>query len=333
MPPRWHGSVSPACSDCSSSRSPGGRCCPRAAREVAEGGQRHRGVPHVPAVPEQCVRAHRDDADLVGRLRRASASHTRIIETLRGCCSARVGSSRWLAVPAVRWRPRCVDAPGQPAVPPAYELARTGAVWRHAGCAMRAGRAPAPRLGGRPAAVRSDAETPHAGRRTARGSACVDDQPVSENSYTCGAGDDAAAMPDLVQLLTPEGERRPSRVLRLPRRHRPEELRGFYRDLPDPARRHGGHRCSARASSASGRRARPGGSADRVGRALSAQDYAFPTCPWRGSVAWCLPSTAVPARAVPGRRQPAAQDPNEFNFHLTIVIGAQTLRHRLRDGV
>jgi 2-oxoisovalerate dehydrogenase E1 component alpha subunit len=134
--------------------------------------------------------------------------------------------------------------------------------------------------------------------------------------------------PDLVQLLTPEGER-----VDHPEYSGyvdgigPEELRGFYRDLlltrrvdmeATALQRQGELGIWA---SLLGQEAAQIGS----GRALSPQDYAFPTYREHG-VAWCRGVDPLFLLGLFRGVDNGGWDPNEFNFHLyTIVIGAQTL--------
>jgi 2-oxoisovalerate dehydrogenase E1 component alpha subunit len=137
--------------------------------------------------------------------------------------------------------------------------------------------------------------------------------------------------PDLVQLLTPEGERvdhpeYPEYSAYLDGIG-PEELRGFYRDLlltrrvdmeATALQRQGELGIWA---SLLGQEAAQIGS----GRALSAQDYAFPTYREHG-VAWCRGVDPLFLLGLFRGVDNGGWDPNEFNFHLyTIVIGAQTL--------
>ncbi|HET9899568.1 MAG TPA: pyruvate dehydrogenase (acetyl-transferring) E1 component subunit alpha [Actinomycetes bacterium] len=134
--------------------------------------------------------------------------------------------------------------------------------------------------------------------------------------------------PDLVQLLTPEGERvdHPEYSGYLDGIG-PEELRGFYRDLlltrrvdmeATALQRQGELGIWA---SLLGQEAAQIGS----GRALSAQDYAFPTYREHG-VAWCRGVDPLFLLGLFRGVDNGGWDPNEFNFHLyTIVIGAQTL--------
>jgi 2-oxoisovalerate dehydrogenase E1 component alpha subunit len=137
--------------------------------------------------------------------------------------------------------------------------------------------------------------------------------------------------PDLVQLLTPEGERVDHPEYAEYSAYLdgigPEELRGFYRDLlltrrvdmeATALQRQGELGIWA---SLLGQEAAQIGS----GRALSAQDYAFPTYREHG-VAWCRGVDPLFLLGLFRGVDNGGWDPNEFNFHLyTIVIGAQTL--------
>ena len=134
--------------------------------------------------------------------------------------------------------------------------------------------------------------------------------------------------PDMVQLLTPEGERVPH-----PEHDAvvdglsDEELRGFYRDLvlirrfdteATALQRQGELGLWA---SLLGQEAAQVGS----GRALRPQDYAFPTYREHG-VAWCRGVDPVNLLGMFRGVNHGGWDPNEKNFHLyTIIIGAQTL--------
>ena len=145
--------------------------------------------------------------------------------------------------------------------------------------------------------------------------------------------------PELVQLLTPEGERV----------HHPEfdmdfsaeDLRGFYRDMVLTRRidteatalqRHGELGIWAQLL---GQEAAQIG----AGRALRPQDYVFPTYREHG-VAWCRGLDPLQAaRALP-RRRPRRLGPRRGQLRpYTIVIGAQTLHATgyamgmQRDGV
>ncbi|MBD0293446.1 MAG: pyruvate dehydrogenase (acetyl-transferring) E1 component subunit alpha [Jiangellaceae bacterium] len=138
------------------------------------------------------------------------------------------------------------------------------------------------------------------------------------------AGDD----PELVQLLTPEGERRPNAEYDpLVADVTDDDVRGFYRDLVLARRidteavalqRHGELGLWA---SLLGQEGAQVGS----GRALRRQDHVFPTYREHG-VAWCR---GVEPGLLLGLFRGVDQggwDPLEQNFHLyTIVVGAQTL--------
>ena len=145
--------------------------------------------------------------------------------------------------------------------------------------------------------------------------------------------------PELVQLLTPEGERV----------HHPEfdmdfsaeQLRGFYRDMVLTRRidteatalqRHGELGIWAQLL---GQEAAQIG----AGRALRPQDYVFPTYREHG-VAWCKGIDPLKLLGLFRGVDHGSWDPHEFNFGLyTIVIGAQCLHATgyamgmQRDGV
>ena len=138
-------------------------------------------------------------------------------------------------------------------------------------------------------------------------------------------GDKPAPEPELIQLLTPEGERieHPDYPLELTA----DEIKALYRDLVLVRRidfeaialqRQGELGIWA---SLLGQEAAQVGS----GRALSPRDMAFPTYREHG-VAWCR--GVDPAKLLELYRgvSHGGWDPKEHNFHLyTIVIGAQTL--------
>ncbi|MCW2866623.1 MAG: pdhA [Marmoricola sp.] len=131
--------------------------------------------------------------------------------------------------------------------------------------------------------------------------------------------------PDLVQLLTPEGERV----------HHPEfdldfsaeQLRGFYRDMVLTRRvdteatalqRHGELGIWAQLL---GQEAAQIG----AGRALRPQDFVFPTYREHG-VAWCRGVDPLDLLGLFRGVDHGAWDPKDHNFGLyTIVIGSQTL--------
>ncbi|MEV4292966.1 pyruvate dehydrogenase (acetyl-transferring) E1 component subunit alpha [Nonomuraea bangladeshensis] len=133
------------------------------------------------------------------------------------------------------------------------------------------------------------------------------------------------APPELVQLLTPEGERveHPDYDVDLT----PEEVRSLYRDLVLVRRidleavalqRQGELGIWA---SLLGQEAAQIGS----GRALTDSDMAFPTYREHG-VAWCRDVDPVKLLGLFRGVNHGGWDPQEHNFHLyTIVIGSQTL--------
>jgi pyruvate dehydrogenase E1 component alpha subunit len=131
--------------------------------------------------------------------------------------------------------------------------------------------------------------------------------------------------PELVQLLTPEGERveHPDYNLDLT----DDELRGLYRDLVLVRRVDAEATALQRQgelgiwASLLGQEAAQVGS----GRALAPDDYAFPTYREHG-VAWCRGVDPLNLLGLFRGVNHGGWDPNEKNFHLyTIVIGAQTL--------
>ena len=135
--------------------------------------------------------------------------------------------------------------------------------------------------------------------------------------------------PDMVQLLTPEGQRvdAPATTTSTSRTSPTRTCAASTAtssssaaSTPRPPR------CSARASSASGPRLL-GQEAAQVGsgRAMRPQDYAFPTYREHG-VAWCRGVDPLNLLGLFRGVNHGGWDPNEKNFHLyTIVIGAQTL--------
>lgn len=142
---------------------------------------------------------------------------------------------------------------------------------------------------------------------------------------TAEAPHGAEVPPELVQLLTPEGERveHPDYDIDLT----PEEIRGLYRDLVLVRRvdleavalqRQGELGLWA---SLLGQEAAQIGS----GRALTDADMAFPTYREHG-VAWCRGVDPVNLLGLFRGVNHGGWDPAEHNFHLyTIVIGSQTL--------
>ncbi|MGH8940193.1 MAG: thiamine pyrophosphate-dependent enzyme, partial [Actinomycetes bacterium] len=135
----------------------------------------------------------------------------------------------------------------------------------------------------------------------------------------------ASSEPELVQLLTPEGERveHPTYSLDID----DEELRGLYRDLVLVRRVDAEATALQRQgelgiwASLLGQEAAQVGS----GRAMREDDYAFPTYREHG-VAWCRGVDPLNLLGLFRGVNHGGWDPNEKNFHLyTIVIGAQTL--------
>jgi pyruvate dehydrogenase E1 component alpha subunit len=131
--------------------------------------------------------------------------------------------------------------------------------------------------------------------------------------------------PELVQLLTPEGERveHPTYSEDLS----DDELRALYRDLVLVRRVDAEATALQRQgelgiwASLLGQEAAQVGS----GRALAPDDYAFPTYREHG-VAWCRGVDPLNLLGLFRGVNHGGWDPNEKNFHLyTIVIGAQTL--------
>jgi 2-oxoisovalerate dehydrogenase E1 component alpha subunit len=131
--------------------------------------------------------------------------------------------------------------------------------------------------------------------------------------------------PELVQLLTPEGERveHPEYSIDLT----PDELRALYRDMVLTRRFDGEATTLQRQgelglwASLLGQEAAQIGS----GRALRDDDYVFPTYREHG-VAWCRGVDPINLLGMFRGVNHGGWDPNSNNFHLyTIVIGAQTL--------
>ncbi|MPZ63940.1 MAG: pyruvate dehydrogenase (acetyl-transferring) E1 component subunit alpha [Propionibacteriales bacterium] len=150
---------------------------------------------------------------------------------------------------------------------------------------------------------------------------------------------DARRGPDLVQLLTPEGERRehPHFSFDLD----DDAIRGFYRDLVMSRRIDTEATALQRQgelgiwASLLGQEAAQVGS----GRALSPQDFVFPTYREHG-VAWCRDVEPLHLLGLFRGVDQGGWEPTEHNFGLyTIVIGAQTLHATgyamgmQRDGV
>jgi len=147
-----------------------------------------------------------------------------------------------------------------------------------------------------------------------------------------GAGGKTAAKkkagpadPDLVQLLTPEGDlvEHPEYSIDLT----PEEYRGLYRDMVLVRRIDAEGTALQRQGELGLWAPLLGQEAAQVGsgRAQTAEDYAFPTYREHG-VAWCRDVDPVNLLGMFRGVNNGGWDPNEKNFHLyTIVIGSQTL--------
>ena len=134
-----------------------------------------------------------------------------------------------------------------------------------------------------------------------------------------------AAGPDLVQLLTPEGDlvEHPEYSIDLT----PEEYRGLYRDMVLVRRIDAEGTALQRQGELGLWAPLLGQEAAQVGsgRAQTAEDYAFPTYREHG-VAWCRDVDPVNLLGMFRGVNNGGWDPNEKNFHLyTIVIGSQTL--------
>lgn len=134
-----------------------------------------------------------------------------------------------------------------------------------------------------------------------------------------------ANQPELVQLLTPEGERVEHPEYSLD--PTPDELRAMYRDMVLTRRFDGEATTLQRQgelglwASLLGQEAAQIGS----GRALQDDDYVFPTYREHG-VAWCRGVDPVNLLGMFRGVNHGGWDPNSNNFHLyTIVIGSQTL--------
>ncbi|MEU9980478.1 pyruvate dehydrogenase (acetyl-transferring) E1 component subunit alpha [Streptomyces sp. NPDC050856] len=147
----------------------------------------------------------------------------------------------------------------------------------------------------------------------------------SGTKRSAGAGKPQSSEPQLVQLLTPEGERvqHPEYDIDLS----PDELRGLYRDMV-LTRRFDAEATSLQRqgelglwASLLGQEAAQIGS----GRALRDDDYVFPTYREHG-VAWCRGVDPANLLGMFRGVNHGGWDPNSNNFHLyTIVIGSQTL--------
>ncbi|MFF3562282.1 pyruvate dehydrogenase (acetyl-transferring) E1 component subunit alpha [Streptomyces sp. NPDC002574] len=150
-------------------------------------------------------------------------------------------------------------------------------------------------------------------------------KPRTPRTGTRGGAKRREAEPELVQLLTPEGDRVEHSEYSIDLS--PEELRGLYRDMV-LTRRFDAEATSLQRqgelglwASLLGQEAAQIGS----GRATRQDDYVFPTYREHG-VAWCRGVDPANLLGMFRGVNHGGWDPNENNFHLyTIVIGSQTL--------
>ncbi|MEU6619350.1 pyruvate dehydrogenase (acetyl-transferring) E1 component subunit alpha [Streptomyces litmocidini] len=164
-----------------------------------------------------------------------------------------------------------------------------------------------------------------AARKTTRRSSGTKRTASASTSTTKKATAATASEPELVQLLTPEGERvqHPDYDIDLSA----EELRGLYRDMVLTRRFDAEATALQRQgelglwASLLGQEAAQIGS----GRALRDDDYVFPTYREHG-VAWCRGVDPTNLLGMFRGVNNGGWDPNSNNFHLyTIVLGSQTL--------
>ncbi|MCW2571392.1 MAG: hypothetical protein JWO88_1450 [Frankiales bacterium] len=169
-------------------------------------------------------------------------------------------------------------------------------------------------------------ETPEAApERTRRTVVSAKDSPLAPATETTPVASSTAAGPELVQLLTPEGERvsHPDYDINLT----DEEYRGFYRDLVLVRRIDVEATALQRQGELGIWAALLGQEAAQVGsgRALRAQDFAFPTYREHG-VAWCRGVDPLRLLGLFRGVDNGGWDPQATRFQLyTIVIGSQTL--------
>src|SRR5436190_16173176 len=140
-----------------------------------------------------------------------------------------------------------------------------------------------------------------------------------------GVGTPVVGSPELVQLLTPEGERvdHPDLVLDVS----DDDLKSLYHDLVMVRRVDVEATALQRQGELGIWAALLGQEAAQVGsgRAMEPHDYAFPTYREHG-VAYCRGVDPLTLLGLFRGASNGGWDPNEHNFHLyTIVIGSQTL--------
>ncbi|RMI27646.1 pyruvate dehydrogenase (acetyl-transferring) E1 component subunit alpha [Streptomyces triticirhizae] len=134
-----------------------------------------------------------------------------------------------------------------------------------------------------------------------------------------------APAPEMVQLLTPEGERVEHPDYPLTVSH--EELRGLYRDMVLSRRFDAEATALQRQGELGLWPSMLGQEAAQIGsgRALRPADYVFPTYREHG-VAWCRGVDPIQLLGMFRGVNHGGWDPNSNNFHLyTIVIGSQVL--------
>ncbi|KAB8158360.1 pyruvate dehydrogenase (acetyl-transferring) E1 component subunit alpha [Streptomyces sp. 3MP-14] len=134
-----------------------------------------------------------------------------------------------------------------------------------------------------------------------------------------------APAPEMVQLLTPEGERVEHPDYPLTISH--EELRGLYRDMVLSRRFDAEATALQRQGELGLWPSMLGQEAAQIGsgRALRPADYVFPTYREHG-VAWCRGVDPIKLLGMFRGVNHGGWDPNSNNFHLyTIVIGSQVL--------
>nr|WP_237742796.1 pyruvate dehydrogenase (acetyl-transferring) E1 component subunit alpha [Actinopolymorpha alba] len=148
---------------------------------------------------------------------------------------------------------------------------------------------------------------------------------TTEGTFGPAQGSAQEGGPELVQLLTPEGERRehPDYTFDLD----DEAIRGFYRDMVLTRRIDSEATALQRQGELGIWASLLGQEAAQIGsaRATRAQDFIFPSYREHG-VAWCRDIDPLALTSMFRGVDHGAWDPGAVNFHLyTIVIGAQTL--------